>query len=186
MRDANSRHLDLSEDARKAMEIRQAHVEDAAAILALQKLAYQNTALLYGTPAISPMTQTLDSLAADFERTLFLKMTTPQQQLIGSVRGFQVGSTVFVERLIVAPEYRQRGIGTALVQRIEAQFADAQRFELYAGERNEIAVRLCQKVGYRELKRERMSHQRIFIFMEKLVGAFAYPPAEPARARSLS
>lgn len=32
------------------MEIRQAHVEDAAAILALQKLAYQNTALLYGDP----------------------------------------------------------------------------------------------------------------------------------------
>lgn len=168
------------------MEIRQAHVEDAADILALQKLAYQNTALLYGGPAISPLMQTLDSLAADFARTHFLKVVTPQQQLIGSVRGFQVGSTVFVERVIVAPEYQQRGIGTALVHRIEAQFADAQRFELYAGEKNEKAVRLCQKVGYRELKRERMSHQRIFIFMEKLVGAFAYPPAEPAKVRSLS
>lgn len=168
------------------MDIRQAHVEDAAAILALQKLAYQNTALLYGTPPISPLTQTYESLAADFERTTFLKMVNGQEEIVGSVRGFRVGSTVFVERLIVAPAYRRRGIGSALVQRIEAQFADAQRYELYAGERNENAVRLCHRLGYRELKRERMSNHRIFIFMEKMVGAFAYPPAEPANARSFS
>ena len=168
------------------MEIRLAQVEDAAAILALQKLAYQNTARLYDGPVISPMTQTLENLAADFERTIFLKMQTPQQQIVGSVRGFQVGSTVFVERLIVDPSYQRRGIASALVQQFEAHFTDAQRFELYAGEKNEQAVRLCQKLGYRELKRERMNNRRTHIFMEKLVGAFAYPPAEPAKMRSFS
>ena len=41
------------------MEITQATAEDAAAILALQRLAYQSEAEVYGDFSIPPLTQTL-------------------------------------------------------------------------------------------------------------------------------
>jgi predicted NUDIX family phosphoesterase len=49
------------------MKIERALIEDAPAILALQKLAYQSEARIHNDYSIQPLTQTLDELGSEFE-----------------------------------------------------------------------------------------------------------------------
>ena len=54
-------------------EITRATLEDAEAILALQKLAYQCEAQLYNDCSLPPLTETLAALRQEFGRSVFLK-----------------------------------------------------------------------------------------------------------------
>ena len=84
------------------MFISQASIEDAEAILKLQKIAYQSEAQIYNDFSISPLTQTLDQIKADFASKVFLKAVAGAD-IVGSVRGYQEKGTCYVERLIVLP-----------------------------------------------------------------------------------
>ena len=85
--------------------------EDAGEILALQKVAYQSEAKLYGDWAIPPLTQTLPEIEAEFETKVFLKAVR-EESIIGSVKASLHSGTCLVGRLIVHPDYQGRGIGT--------------------------------------------------------------------------
>jgi GNAT superfamily N-acetyltransferase len=113
--------------------------EDAPAILELQKLAYQSEARLYNDWNIPPLTQTLDELVSDFTTKIFLKAQIGDK-IVGSVRGHQLEDTCYVERLIVHPDVRGQGIGTALMAQIESCF-------------DSLSERLCLTAGYRQRQR---------------------------------
>ena len=139
---------------------------DAAAILALQQLAYQSEARLYNDWNIPPLTQTLDELGADFAAKTFLKALN-HDEIIGSVRAYQSGETAWIERLIVHPDYQRQGIGTALMKQIEAEFESAQHYELFTGQLSERNLALYQRLGYKPFKVEEVSSQLSFVFLEK-------------------
>ena len=61
-----------------------AAAEDAAEILALQRLAYESEARLYNDWSIPPMTQSLESLIAEIKTETVLK-ATEGPSIIGSV-----------------------------------------------------------------------------------------------------
>ena len=96
------------------MEILPAVVEDAAEILALQKLAYASEAALYGDETLPPLTQTLEQMQADFERQVVLKAVV-DDAIAGSVRAHQREGTCYIGRLIVHPSAQGRGLGTRLM-----------------------------------------------------------------------
>jgi hypothetical protein len=62
-----------------------ASTEDAAAILELQKLAYQSEAKLYNDFSIPALIQTMGELEEDFTSKVFLKAQV-ESKIIGSVR----------------------------------------------------------------------------------------------------
>ena len=68
-------------------EIGPAIIEDAEAILTLQRLAYQSEAAIYDDFTIPPLTETLEDLTARFHDRRFLK-AVEDGQIVGSVRGF--------------------------------------------------------------------------------------------------
>ena len=127
--------------------------EDLEEILALQRLAFQREGELYNDFSIPPLTQTLDDLRADFPDKVYLKASVAGT-LVGSVRGSQRDATVFVERLMVHPDYQRRGIATALMRALEERFPTARRFELLTGYKSVDNIRLYRKLGYAEYKRE--------------------------------
>lgn len=148
------------------MEIMSARVEDAEAILALQRLAYQTEAATYDDFTIPPLTDTLENLQSRFGDRRFLK-AVDGGQIVGSVRAFQKEATCYVERLIVHPDFRCRGIGTALLTRIEALFPQIRRFELFTGHKSAANIRLYERLGYRAFREEQVNEKVTLAFMEK-------------------
>ena len=140
-------------------------IEDAEAILVLQRLAYQSEAAIYDDVTLPPLIETLDDLKARFHDRRFLKVVE-NDRIVGSLRAFQNGDTCHLERLIVHPDERRRGIGTALVHHIETLFPTARRFQLFTGHKSESNIRLYERVGYRVFRREKVNEKVSLVFME--------------------
>ena len=143
-------------------------VGDAKEILALQKLAYQSEAQIYQDYAIPPLTQTLEEIEADLKRQLFLKASV-SGQIVGSVRAYAQQGTCFIGRLIVHPDYQNRGIGSKLMREIEKRFPQVKRYELFTGQRSERNLHLYQKLGYKIVRDERVSEKLTLVLLEKCV-----------------
>lgn len=148
------------------IKIINASLEDAAIILALQKLAYQSEARLYNNFNIAPLTQTLEELKEEIADKVFLK-TQIENEIVGSVRAFQDGNTCHIQRLLVHPDFQRQGIATALMAEIESRFEQAQRFELFTGAKSDGNIRLYERVGYKIFKREEINQDLSFVFMQK-------------------
>lgn len=148
------------------MIIEKATREDLPEILALQKIAYQSEASIYNDFAIAPLTQTLEELRYDFDQHTFLK-ATDKDLLIGSVRACIQDKTCYIGRLVVHPDYQNKGVGTHLMKEIEKKFKEAKRFELFTGLRSKRNLYLYQKLGYRLYKAEKLNSHLVLVFLEK-------------------
>lgn len=144
----------------------QALLQDAAAILELQKLAFQSEAQLYDDSNIPPLTQTIDELRSDFACKFFLKAQI-EARIIGSVRGYETEDTCHIERLIVHPDFQGQGFGAALMEQIELHFELARRFELFTGHKSKRNIHLYKRLGYAIFKNQPISPDLSFVFMEK-------------------
>lgn len=152
------------------VDIVDASIEDAPAILALQQLAYQAEAALYNDYAIAPLTQTLADLQGEFGNKTILKAVI-DGRLVGSVRANEHDGTCRIGRLIVHPDLQRRGIGTALMNCIESRFPLATRFELFTGHKSDKNIRFYERLGYFIVRRETVSAALALIYMEKRPGS---------------
>jgi len=148
------------------MGIERAGAGDAAEILALQKLAYRSEAEIYNDFSIQPLTQTMEEIGAEFGRMLFLK-ALDGGRIVGSVRAREEQGTCFVGKLIVHPEFQNRGLGTKLMHEIEGRFGGARRFELFTGHRSERNLHLYRGLGYRVFRERKVSGALTLLFLEK-------------------
>ncbi|MFZ6026098.1 MAG: GNAT family N-acetyltransferase [Chloroflexota bacterium] len=151
--------------ARTPIKIDAARRDDLATILALQKLAYQSEAELYDDPHIPALLQTLDDLQQAYERMLFLKAVAGKK-IVGSVRAEAREGTCYIGKLIVHPDWQGQGIGTSLLEEIEHRFS-GNRYEIFTGDLSKAAIRLYQKHGYTEFRREPLSPMLTLVYLEK-------------------
>ena len=148
------------------MQIERAATQDAAEILALQKLAYQSEAAIYNDDTIPPLVQTLEETLADFARQIVIKIVDGGC-IVGSVRGYKQDGTCYVGKLIVHPDCQNRGLGTRLLREIEAVFNRAARFELFTGSKSAKNLYLYHKLGYVPFREQAISEHVSLIFLEK-------------------
>lgn len=148
------------------VEISKATLEDAVEILALQKLAYQSEAQIYSDWTIPPLLQTADEIKGEFDTHVFLKAVS-KQSIVGSIRARRMGTTCHIGRLIVHPEWQNRGLGTRLVNEVEIMHRGAARFELFTGSQSAGNLHLYHKLGYKEFRREPLSSQVELVYLEK-------------------
>lgn len=147
-------------------EITHAQIEDAEEILALQKLAYQSEAAIYNDWSIPPLTESLEEIREEFSKSTFLKLTA-SDKIIGSVRIVERDNCCDIGRLIVHPEFQDRGIGTKLMLTVEKEFPDSKRLELFTGSKSERNIYLYEKLGYNIFSRRALSENVELVFMEK-------------------
>ena len=148
------------------MRIERAGIQDAGAILDLQKLAYRSEAAIYGDHAVPPLAQTLEGMVADLREQVVLKAVLGDR-IVGSVRARLERATCSIGRLIVHPDVQNQGIGTRLMGEIEALHDQADRYELFTGHRSERNLYLYRKLGYSEFRRERITDALTLVFLEK-------------------
>jgi ribosomal protein S18 acetylase RimI-like enzyme len=146
--------------------IKTAVIEDASEILALQKIAYKSEAEAAGDYTIQPMTQTLESLENDFNRYLVLKYIQ-DDKIIGSVRANEADGTCRISKLMVHPDFQNKGIGKVLMKEIESKFIN-ERYELFTGSQSLKNISFYEKLGYQAFKTEKLDREEtVFVFMEK-------------------
>ena len=148
------------------MRIKKASIDDCEEILKLQKIAYQSEAKIYNNYSIPPLVETIENTLEDFSHKIFLKVTI-DNKIIGSVRAYQDNNTCFIGKLIVHPKYQDQGIGTLLLQTIESNFPEVERYELFTGEMSEKNLYLYQKLGYQVYKTEILNEKLNIHYLEK-------------------
>lgn len=149
---------------------------DAPTILQLQKLAYQSEARLYNDWSLPPLTETVTQLQREFDKLTLLKAVL-DGVLVGAVRASCSKGRCTVGRLIVRPDLQSKGIGRALMQRIEAEFPAAEWFELFTGARSLRNIRFYESLGYRAFRAETVSPKLTLTWMEKRKPPMAADPA---------
>lgn len=149
------------------MAIARASVEEAGEILRLQKTAYVSEAELIDDFTIPPMKQTMDEILSEFTRQIFLTVTR-DNKIVGSVRVYEEKGTCYIGKLIVHPDYQNSGIGTRLLHEAEKQFPDAERYELFTGQKSQRNLHLYGKNGYSVFREKQVSEKLTLVFLEKV------------------
>jgi ech hydrogenase subunit C len=163
---------------------------DAPEILALQKVAYQSEAEIYGDDSLPALQQTLEDLENDFDRhpyretvvlgargesaavddqddrIVFIKAVV-NGKIIGSIRGYALEETAYLSRMMVHPYFRGRGIGRKLLGEIEAAFPQVRRFESKTGQQSKRNLFQMAKRGYTVFKTEPFSPTITWVYLQK-------------------
>ncbi|MFA6321134.1 MAG: GNAT family N-acetyltransferase [Candidatus Omnitrophota bacterium] len=146
--------------------IARAQENDLPAILELQKLAFQSEALIYGACAVSPLSQTMESIKNEYRSKTFLTMTL-NGRLVGSIRASETAGVCCLEKLVVHPIVQDRGFGGQLIDAAERVFSSAKKYELMTGQKSEKNIHLYTKHGYRIVREEAASGGTVMVWMEK-------------------
>ena len=86
---------------------------------------------LYTSVGWTAYTDAPDTLRQGFEHSLLTLAAYENGQLVGLIRTVGDGYTiVFVQDILVFPEYQRRGIGTALLQAVLDRFGHVRQMEL--------------------------------------------------------
>ena len=146
--------------------ISKATINDAEAILELQRLAYQSEAIICNDWSLPPLTQTLKSLQEDFITLSFLKAVV-NERIVGSIRAKVHAGVCEIGRLIVHPNFQRQGIGSELLRAIEASFPEVTAFELFTSTKSSANIRLYQNHGYAASRTRTLSPTVSLIFLQK-------------------
>lgn len=149
----------------ESIDIRTAGIDDLDEILNLQKLAYISEAEIYDDFSIPPLLQTPDDLAKEAANSLMLK-AVHNGKIIGSVRAYEKDGTCYIGKLIVHPDFQNKGIGKKLLSAIEKRF-DGARYELFTGHLSEKNLAIYEKMGYKRFKTVNSSDKLSLIYLEK-------------------
>ena len=151
--------------------ITQSVQEDLTIILDIQRKAFLEVAKTFHLKSMPQIEQTLDSLTAEFKNCTILKASIADI-IAGSVRAYVVRDTCHISRLVVLPDYQNKGIGKALMSEIENQFKNiVNRYELFTGSRDQRNQYLYNQRGYKSFKTEKLNDEISFVYMEKKISS---------------
>lgn len=150
--------------------VRDIRIEDAGEVLTLQRAAFVQEALIYGSPEMPPLTQTLEELEHELHGNLGC-VALEGSRIIGAVRARLDGDLLLVGRISIAPDAQGEGIGTLLLTEVErrGREAGAREAELFTGSLSEANLRLYEREGYAESQRVAGDDGIEQVFMRKTV-----------------
>jgi GNAT superfamily N-acetyltransferase len=140
----------VSED----IAVRPIRPEDAGEVMTLQRAAFVQEALIYGTPNMPPLTQTLAEVESELQQNDGC-VAHIGPRMVGAVRARCDGDLLLIGRIAIAPDQQGRGIGSRLLAAVEAAGRDAgaTEAELFTGSLSEANLRLYEREGYVESER---------------------------------
>lgn len=136
------------------LTIRPIEPGDAGEVLTLQRAAFVQEALIYGSPDMPPLTQTLEEVRSELEDNLGV-VALDGTRMVGALRARVDGDLLLVGRIAIAPDRAGEGIGTALLEAVERRGAEtgANEAELFTGSLSAANLRLYERLGYTETQR---------------------------------
>ena len=149
------------------MKIEVATKQDLEQILQLQKRAFHGQALIYNDFSLPPLAQTIDDLRKESREKAIYKLEQ-DGKIIASIRCCIKDDILYIEKLIVDPDFQNRGIGTKIMTDIEKRYSSSvKRYSLFTGDKSARNIHLYKKLGYREIRQEATKRDFKLIYMEK-------------------
>jgi GNAT superfamily N-acetyltransferase len=145
-----------------------ARVEDAPALLALQRLAFEPEARACQSREIPPLMETAADIESHIRAATVLK-AMDGDRLVGAIRGIVAGDACLVRVLVVSPDQQGRGLGARLLAAIERAHPDVARFELTTNMIMVGNVRFYLRHGYEVVEQVQHSPTIRLAFMRKAV-----------------
>ncbi|MDT8446186.1 MAG: GNAT family N-acetyltransferase [bacterium] len=145
-----------------------AQLEDAEALLSLQRSAYASEAALYPGMVIPPIADDLAEMRAAIARGVVYKLVE-QRALLGSVRAELKNRHWEIGPLVVWPELQRRGLGRRLMAEAEALAPAGLTIKLFTGRLSENNLTFYRQLGYRESGRQTLTPQLNLIWLSKVV-----------------
>ena len=106
---------------------------------------------LYASVGWTAYTDHPEVLRKGFENSMLTLAAYEGEQLLGLIRTVGDGHTiVFVQDILVAPEYQRRGIGTALLRAILDRYSHVRQIEL-ATDHTPKTIAFYKSMGLREM-----------------------------------
>lgn len=144
-----------------------ASIDDLKTILNLQKKAFGEVAKLMNNNDLPPLLQTIEQIRDESANSIILKYLLEEGRIAGSVRGSLDSENVcHIGKLIVDPDFQNRGIGRALMFEIEQHFPWCTKFVLFTGDETPNTIHLYEKIGYQVIEKKQMGDINMFL-MEK-------------------
>ena len=144
-----------------------AQLEDAPALLALQRIAFEPEARACQEWDIPPLQETLEGVLEHIRMASVLK-AVDGDRLLGAIRGIVSGDTCLIRVLAVAPEAQGRGLGARLLRAIEDAHPQVARFELTTNLIMPGNVRFYLRHGYEMVEQLQHSAAIRLAFMRKI------------------
>jgi len=144
-----------------------AHLDDAPAMLAMQKLAFDPEARACQAWDIPPLQETVEGVREHIAMATVLK-AMDGERMVGAIRGIVTGGTCLIRVLMVVPEAQGRGIGALLLQAIEGAHPQAERFELTTNMIMVGNVRFYLRHGYDIVEQVQYAPTICLAFMRKI------------------
>ena len=106
---------------------------------------------LYESVGWTAYTDHPEVLRKGFENSMLILTAYEGDQLLGIIRAVGDGYTVvFIQDILVFPEYQRRGIGSALLQAILDRYSHVRQIEL-ATDNTPKTIAFYKSMGFREL-----------------------------------
>ena len=144
-----------------------AMLEDAPALLAMQKIAFEPEARACQAWDIPPLQETVEGLREHIRAATVLK-AVEGERLLGAIRGIVTGATCLIRVLAVAPEAQGRGLGARLLRAIEDAHPQVERFELTTNMIMVGNVRFYLRHGYEVVEQLQHAPTIRLAFMRKI------------------
>ena len=106
---------------------------------------------LYESVGWTAYTENPEVLRTGFENSMLILTAYEGDQLLGIIRAVGDGYTVvFIQDILVFPEYQRKGIGSALLQAILDRYSHVRQIEL-ATDNTPKTIAFYKSMGFREL-----------------------------------
>lgn len=148
-------------------KIVKAEIRDTSALYDLQLLAFESEAEMIGSRDVPALLETREENQEDFVSWITLKLVNASDEIIGAIRYRKIDDLIEVGRLMIHPNYRQRGLAQRLLSEVD-KACPGETKELYTCTKSWINIRLYEKMGYTAVKEVTEDSGLSFVYMRKI------------------